>query len=157
MANVLSYQLLHRHATKNKGVWQTPPLQACFPLDCCNKDNTRKRSKNVLEKNIVGPTSQMSEKGETDNTVLTVYYPFPIPHLKDSRTTFKDCRTVFPTLPVCGFCLEASKSSSLIVSKDAPPISIRDTSSHISSGSERDKAYSRAKLVPISYKTAKTD
>ena len=89
--------------------------------------------------------------------ITITYYPFPIPHLKDSRTTFKDCWTVFPTLPVCGFCLEASKSSSLIVSKDAPPISIRDTSSHISSGSERDKAYSRAKLVPISYKTAKTD
>ena len=88
--------------------------------------------------------------------LFSCYYSFPSAHLKDSRTIFKDCCTVFPTLPVCGFCLEASKRSSLIVSKDAPPISIRDTSSHISSGSERDKAYSRAKLLPISYKTAKT-
>jgi len=94
-----------------------------------------------LEKNTIGPASQMSEE---KNGKLLCYYPFSLAHLNDSRTTFKDCCTVFPTLPVCGFCLEASKRSSLIVSKDAPPISIRDTRSHISSGSERDRAYSRA-------------
>ena len=93
----------------------------------------------------------MPENGKL-STLIFCRYPVPSARLIDSRTTFKACRTVFPTLPVCGFCLEASKRSSLIVSKDAPSISIRNTSSHTSSGSERDRAYSRAKFVPISYK-----
>ena len=42
------------------------------------------------------------------------------------------------------------------MSKDAPPISIRETSSHTSSGSERDREYNRAKFVPISYKETNT-